>query len=60
MLELEPPVEQPRFMNVVDCKYKSILGEDKKWYNLTSTLDKDKGVPFDINEARIEAIKIMA
>jgi len=59
-LELVPPAQQPRFANVVDCRYKNILGEDNKWYILTLTLDKDKGVPVDINEARIEAIETMA
>ena len=49
-LELIPPEEQPRFANVVGCKYKNIHGEDKKWYILTLTLDKEKGVPVDINE----------
>ena len=58
-LELVRPTEYPQFTNVVDCIYKNILCKDKKWYIITLTLDKKKGVPVSINEARIETIETM-
>ena len=58
-LELVPTAEQPRFVNVVYCKYTKILGEDRNFYILTFTIDKYKYVPVNINEAHIEAIETM-